>query len=286
MQSAFSYPPVSTQAIASGCYITSIGCLHHPVGLKYPSQSHPEHFYFEWDKGRTIADTTLVIIARGAGEWASRDASGHLEAGDALYIPSREWHRYRPMADTGWSESWLCMRGTNIHQLRRAELIDTEIKVLKCDTATQSQLARLHSDVLREPGINNPSWGARGLAILLELTERGTMRRTPPVESLARAVTYICENSHLPISVNNVAEACGKSRRSMERMFAAGALGTVADMITRERMDRARALLRSTRLSVKEVAADSGFQSTQHLISNFKRIEHCTPSKFRARAAS
>lgn len=289
MADAFAYPPVNRQVMATGCYLTSIGSLVHPPRVPYPSGRHHQDFYFRWEKGRKLPDATLLLISEGKGHWESRQQKGKLQAGSLLYVAPGTWHRYRPSLQIGWHEKWLCLRGAFVHQHLRHKVLPAEVVVLNYDDANEvdTRHERLFNEVMAFPQDNLPSWGARALSIILEAFENRPAEKIVSKEAStflsweAEALQFIRHNSHRPITVRDVATACGRTRRSVERYFQEQDLGTVAQAIAAERLVRAKLLLRTTSLSIKEVAAETGFSSTQHLIATCHRLEGKTPSQLR-----
>lgn len=277
--------------MATGCYVTSVGSLDHKKGRPYPPSGHPGDYRFEWEKGRILADTTLVGISRGGGVWETRHASGRLEPGCVLFLPAGEWHRYRPNPQTGWREQWLCLRGDLLHRLLESEILPAQARVRTCNewAGWEARLNRLREEILGRQGSNRLSWGARALSIVLELWEpdedpdrRPTEPAAPTAGDLTRrALGFIERNSHRPILVEDVAQACGRTRRTLERLFHKARLGSILNAICSTRIARAKHLLRETHLSIKQVAGEAGFASSQHFIACFRRCEKCTPSEYR-----
>lgn len=287
------YPPVNRAVMDTGCYVTSVGLLNHERGLAYPPAGHPRDFRFDWEKGRTLADATLLGISSGSGFWETRHEKGRLEAGSVLFLPPGEWHRYRPNLDTGWCEQWLCLRGDLLHRTIEKYIIPARARVRKCDKgpAWEARLKRLREEIMAHPGSNLPSWGVRALSIVLELWEPVDAPTIPThaagstmADLTRQALGFIEQNSHRPIFVEDVARACGRNRRTLERLFHDARLGSVAETIIAQRLSRAKYLLRETPLSIKQVAGEAGFGSSQHLIACFRRLENCTPSEYRGDA--
>lgn len=79
---------------------------------------------FEWVTGRVLGAFQVVWIAAGTGEFESQ-ASGlvSLEAGMAVLLFPGVWHRYRPHAETGWTEKWVELGGEAIDRLLAVEVI-------------------------------------------------------------------------------------------------------------------------------------------------------------------
>ncbi len=98
---------------------------------------------------------------------------------------------------------------------------------------------------------------------------------------VSRAFRFIAENSHRPIQVDDVATAVATTRRSLERRFRAVLGRTIADEITRLRMDRVKRLLVETDESIRNLSVQSGFGGPVQMCKVFHRLEGISPSEFR-----
>ena len=284
----FHYPPVDGRIMRCGIYLTSVGRLTYKPGESYPVSGHPERFDFEWSKGRSVGDHVLLMIDRGVGEFELADGVRHeVSAGDILYIVPGQWHRYRPLATSGWTERWICLNGAALHGLRAAGVLPTTATLTRdgLEDSVLQRFDRLLLDVVASPHHNQPSWGARAMALLLECF--GDSEPVPPAATgstapgAAEALRFISENCHRPIRVEDVARHCGLERRTLVRRFAAAFPHGVAGAIIRNRIERAEMLLRSTTLPVKEVAYACGFGSPQRMIYDFRKHRGITPGGLR-----
>jgi LacI family transcriptional regulator len=98
---------------------------------------------------------------------------------------------------------------------------------------------------------------------------------------VARALRYIAENSHLRIQVKDVAAALATTRRTLERRFSDYVGRTIADEITRFRLERAKRRMVETDAPMKDVAIDAGFRNSDHFYKVFARIEGIPPTRYR-----
>ncbi len=98
---------------------------------------------------------------------------------------------------------------------------------------------------------------------------------------VARALRYISENSHHRIQVNDVATAVLTTRRTLERRFSEFAGRSIADEITRLRLERAKRRMVETDAPMKDVATDAGFRNADHFYKVFARVEGIPPSQYR-----
>jgi LacI family transcriptional regulator len=98
---------------------------------------------------------------------------------------------------------------------------------------------------------------------------------------VSKSLEYISEHSHEPIQVEDVATAVASARRSLERRFRAALGASIADEITRMRIERVKRLLITTDLPIKSLASQSGFGGAIQLCKVFRRLEGKTPGEFR-----
>jgi transcriptional regulator GlxA family with amidase domain len=108
----------------------------------------------------------------------------------------------------------------------------------------------------------------------LSLRDRYGVRHDGTLRALA-AMEGAVED---PLSREAIAARAGVSVRQLERLFRAHLKGTVAGIYLRIRLEQASQLLRTTGLSVTDVAVASGFASGGHFARVFRRAFGHAPS--------
>jgi len=98
---------------------------------------------------------------------------------------------------------------------------------------------------------------------------------------VGQALRFIAEHGHEPINVRTVADEIPTVRRTLERRFRAALGRTIAEEITRLRLERVKRRLVETEEPLKVVALASGFSSAQQLYKAFLRIEGISPQQYR-----
>jgi LacI family transcriptional regulator len=98
---------------------------------------------------------------------------------------------------------------------------------------------------------------------------------------VARAMRFIAENSHERIQVKHVATAVAATRRTLERRFRSSVGRSIADEITRLRLERAKRRMVETDAPLKDVAKDAGFRTADHFYKVFARVEGMPPTRYR-----
>ncbi|NOD77608.1 MULTISPECIES: GlxA family transcriptional regulator [unclassified Ruegeria] len=97
---------------------------------------------------------------------------------------------------------------------------------------------------------------------------------------LAAAITLMENNIEAPLSLPEIADQAGLSRRQMERLFASHANQSPAMFYADLRLSHAYALLSGTSLSVAEISAATGFESASSLSKRFRRKYGLSPHQF------
>ena len=99
---------------------------------------------------------------------------------------------------------------------------------------------------------------------------------------LVSAIRYIREMEGMPLNAEEVANATGVSRRTLERRFMTILGRTIKAEIARVRLEKATLLLTTTEMSIPSVAFSSGFGSPEYFANCFKKAKGISPLKFRA----
>ncbi|TVQ24352.1 MAG: response regulator [Spirochaetaceae bacterium] len=97
---------------------------------------------------------------------------------------------------------------------------------------------------------------------------------------LLRALTFIDEHYHEPISLDDVAAHLSMHPSRFSVWFKKAKGVNYIDYLTRHRIDRARELLLSPETKVREVAERIGFQDPRYFGQVFKKIVGITPGRY------
>jgi transcriptional regulator GlxA family with amidase domain len=98
-----------------------------------------------------------------------------------------------------------------------------------------------------------------------------------------RAISYMQQNMDSAPTVPRIAEALGVGRRKLERHFSAALDLAPSEAFLRLRLSHARLLLETSKRTVTEIAAETGFCDGSHLIRVFRDREGTTPEAWRHR---
>ena len=158
---------------------------------------------------------------------------------------------------------------------------------------------------LSTPTLSSIEQGAKRIgyeaAVLLDRTMKGEKRHKrrfviPPIcvvtrrstdvlaiddKVTAAAMNFVRSQVCKGITVKDVVNASGVSRSTLDNRFKALLGGSIHDLMRSTQMERARQLISVSNLSMKEIAASTGFGSVQYMTSLFGRAYGQTPAEYR-----
>lgn len=103
-----------------------------------------------------------------------------------------------------------------------------------------------------------------------------------PLTIVINAITYIENNYHKKITIEDIAKYCYCSSSTLSHVFAKNYGMTIGKLIQIVRCDRAKALLKESSMPVSEIAWKCGFSSADYFTSVFKNLTGVTPTEYRA----
>lgn len=118
------------------------------------------------------------------------------------------------------------------------------------------------------------------LNCFLNLIKRVIMNKTKKSEELVNIKKYIIENCNKGLNAKMIADKFHYNYDYFRKEFKKYFHVSISDMILNEQVDYATNLIRTTNLKIIEIAEKSGFSSTSHFISCFKKVYKVTPKKY------
>ena len=105
-----------------------------------------------------------------------------------------------------------------------------------------------------------------------------------PSDTIKKALSFIGEN-YSTITESDVAAHCGVSRNHFSFMFKNTMGKNFKNYVTFLKIHNAEKMLITTDKSITDIAFETGFSSSSHFISCFKKQNDVTPKQFRNRVA-
>ena len=100
-------------------------------------------------------------------------------------------------------------------------------------------------------------------------------------ERIQKAVLFMESNCQRKLRLRQIAASVGMSRSRLSALFLAHLEVSPMRLLKTIRMQQAKALLQSSSLNVKEIAAHAGFNDVSHFIRDFIRLYGMSPTMIR-----
>jgi len=109
-------------------------------------------------------------------------------------------------------------------------------------------------------------------------------RPTPgaaPEPRFSAVMAFLESNPTRKVTLDELAAMAQMSRSTFQRAFRAACGGSPIRYLIRSKISRAEHLLRTTRLSVTEIAFRTGFEDSNYFIRAFRKVNDMTPLQYR-----
>jgi len=273
-----------------------------------PEQIHPVVRIAHRQQGglvisdRIIFDHELVLIVKGKGQWKIRDRSYDYTTNDLLFVPPFVPHSFHdegrsPPEHLAIHFDFAAMPPSASEVL--ADRAPYRVRLTHgLQIATQRALFTGHRwarDLVRvvaeqnNGGVVEVAQSSMRLAgVLLEMLSERKDERTLADPIILRqqarvnvVVDHMRENLSGTIDHRALEQVSKLSTSRLQALFREVTGYPPLDYLRRLRVEEARRLLADQQLSVKEIAALTGFRDTSHLSKVFRRIDGLSPARYR-----
>lgn len=282
------YLVVNPRDVQWGLTVSTVGYEEIGVADTYPTRGHADGYYFDIDKGRVLNEYQLLYITEGEGIFNSAHAKDiPLKAGDLFLLFPGEWHTYHPTGKNGWKSYWIGFKGKNVDDRVKAGFLSVYKPIYH--VGFSADIIRLYEEAYKRAqeeapysqqilaGIVNHLVGLMyALERSMELSKDHTR-----VDKINLARLRIRESLEVDLTIQQVAEELGVSYSNFRKLFKEFTGISPALYQQDLRLQRAKELLATTTLSIKEIAYRLRFDSPDYFSSKFKIKTGKKPSEFR-----
>lgn len=243
----------------------------------------PSHSYGPAMRGYHL----MHLVLSGNGVFQNGCGQFEVHAGEGFMIFPKDITIYAADARTPWHYVWVGYSGESAAAFTHNLGLSPENPVLRlgdCAASGIKTIQQIYADTSRLKWSDAAATG--GLLRLFALIEQGRTADAPinieDNESFRRALWFINANfQRANTHVEDVARFVNLSRSQLFRIFKAQSGQSPQQTLGEMRLNRARQLLTTTSLSLKEVALSSGFASAARMGEIFRESLNTTPTQYR-----
>ena len=260
-----------------GLTVSTIGYEEIAPGDSYPTRGHADGYYFELERGRELNEYQLLYLTEGEGIFHSTNVrEAIIREGDLFLLFPGEWHSYHPHPRTGWKSYWIGFRGRNIDDRVRAGFLSPQKPIYH--VGFSDEIVRLYKEAydtaLAEAAYSQQMMAGivNHLIGLMYSLERNIQlgRNQAHVDMISRARLRIREALESDLTIQQVAQDLGVSYSNFRKLFKEHTGMSPAIYQQDLRLQRAKELLTTTDLTIKEIAYRLNFESPDYFSYKFK----------------
>lgn len=271
-----------------GLTVSTVGFEHILPGDPYPTKGHADGYYFDCNKGRTLNEYQLLYNPEGEGIFQSTNQKPvRLKPGDMFLLFPGEWHTYHPDPKVGWKSYWIGFRGKNMDDRVRAGFLAPTKPVYHVGYSftLEGLYKRAYEAAVEEAAYSQQLMAGIvnhliGMMYSLE-RNRELSKNQQQVDMISRARMRIRESLESDITIQQIAEELGVSYSNLRKLFKEHTGLSPATYQQELRLLRAKELLSTTELSIKEIAYRLNFESPDYFSAKFKAKMGLKPSEVR-----
>lgn len=273
-----------------GLTVSTVGYEEIAPGDPYPTKGHADGYYFNIEKGRVLNEYQLLYNPEGEGVFESAHCpQTKIKAGDMFLLFPGEWHTYHPNPRVGWKSHWIGFKGRNMDDRVKAGFLTPEKPIYHVGySAIIEGLYRRAFAAAREEAaysqqemaglVNHLIGKMYSLERNIELS-----RNQQQVDMIDKARWRIRESLESETTIQDIAEELGVSYSNFRKLFKEYTGLSPATYQQELRLLRAKELLSTTDLSIKEIAYRLNFESPDYFSAKFKAKMGIKPSEVKTK---
>ena len=273
-----------------GLTVSTVGFEVIEPGDPYPTKGHADGYYFNVEKGRILNEYQLLYNTAGEGTFESTHCpKTYIKPGDMFLLFPGEWHSYHPKAHTGWNSFWIGFKGKNMDDRVKAGFLLPEKPIYHVGYSfvIEALYKRAYEFAMEEAAYSQQTLA--GIVNYLIGTMYSLERNIElgknqmQVDMINRARLRIRESLETDVTIQQIADEQGVSYSNFRKLFKEYTGLSPAIYQQELRLLRAKELLTTTELSIKEIAYRLNFESPDYFSAKFKAKIGLKPSDIRAK---
>lgn len=279
------YFPVGDRHRVWDAYVAGVGRIVRAF-RGAPDRGHPQPYYYVWETGRVLNLFGMAYITHGQGEFESASVRRTVvDAGTVLLLLPDEWHRYRPSEQGAWSYYWVHFGGGYFDTLMKRGVLSAERPLFK--PGLQQELLRSYGALVQRARTQPPGFQQMMCGNVLEILGMTLAAEAPGAEAerlgpLVRQAAVLLEQRMAEVvDLNELASSLDISYDRFRRAFKKHTGLSPHQYVLQLRVERARELLYATDLTVRQIAAELGFDDPYYFSRAFRKFVGLSPRQWR-----
>ena len=256
------------------------------VGLNVYNCGHQQcsggHFW-----GPAVRSFYLIhLVVSGKGFFSVGDKKYEIEAGSAFIIRPQTLVSYYADENDPWEYCWIGFNGADASRLVELVDFDEDTPVISFSPEYIPNLKQAFLNIYENFGTSaqqetmTVSKLFEAFSIMINAAPKKQPESSAARHYVKNAIKYIQRNFSNSIDVSDIAAHIGLSRSHLYRIFVKHLALSPNEYLTQFRINQACILLRTSGLSIGEIASSVGFDDQLYFSRVFKKIKGVPPSHY------
>lgn len=237
------------------------------------------------EKYHIIREESYVVVCeyiiKGSGTLHVDDKTYYPSAGDVYILPQFARHEYYTDSSDPWVKIFFNVQGTAVSSMLEEFGLKDQVLFSNCEDLYPIFEA-FYAKTQEEVPIEEIMEECCTLYIRLLMRLRNKIQSTSQTSlEIQRLKEFIDTNIHRELTIKEMSDSIYRSRDYVNKLVKRYYNVSLYTYYINLRIDKAKALLQHTSLSVREISERLGYQSSQYFSKQFRHVTGVTPSCFR-----
>lgn len=228
----------------------------------------------------------FLIVLSGKGTFTYKDKTYVLNQNDCAFIHCMEHYTHISSKEAPWELLWVHFNGITAGEYYQY-FISTSDNIFHVESL--EEYVHLIYQLLQVHQKKEASWELISTKLITDLLTNCIINRhnrTLPegvsiIHKLYTVKDYLDQNFQSKILLDDLADSFYISKYHLCREYKKIFRITILDYLTVKRITHAKEMLRFTKLSIEEIALDSGYPDASYFNKVFHKIENMSASEYR-----
>lgn len=250
-----------------------------PFWVEIAGVSHCDGEYRVFREDSKVCVCEYII--KGSGTLHIGGKTYYPKAGDIYILPEFEKHEYYTNADDPWTKIFFNARGTGVSSMLNAFEMKNKVLFTNCEDM-RPVFEKIYAKTQQELPTEQIMVECCELFVRLLFGLYNKIKTMDETQEEAQKVkTFIENNLERELSMNEIAASIYRSRDYTNRLFKRYYNVTPYFYYNNLRIEKAKALLQHTSLSVQQISEKLGYKNAKSFSKHFRYTTGMTASSYR-----
>lgn len=270
-----------------GLFVTTVGFQDTAPGTAYPPAGHPSSYWFNPQKGRVLHEYQVIYIVQGEGLFQSAHVKPcRVSAGSLICLFPDEWHTFNPVKEKGWQAYWIGFNGDHAEGFKKNDFFSEQQAV--SDIGFNEQMVALFEQGIQIAGSQHTGYQQmlagvthHLLSSIFYARKNDSFRGKEIAQQVSKARMMMNTAAFENKSPEEIAAELNISYSWFRRVFKQYTGFSPAQYQLEIKLQKAKELLTSTNMPVKEITYELNFESASYFVTFFKSKTGLSPGDYR-----